>query len=40
MNTTKAPLPFGDEMCVFAAFTVDTNNLGNMLCDTGQWGPY
>jgi len=40
MNTTKSALPFGDEMCVFAAFTIDSNNLGNMVCDTGQWGPY
>ena len=40
MNNTGAAMTFGDEMCVMAAFTVDTNNLGNIACDGGQWGPY
>jgi hypothetical protein len=39
MNTTNATLTFGDEMCVFANFTVDPTNIGNMACDGGQWGP-
>jgi hypothetical protein len=40
MNTTGSPMTFGDEMCVFATFTVDPNNFGNMECDRGQWGSY
>jgi hypothetical protein len=40
MNTTKSSLPFGAEMCLFVAFTIDSNNLGNMACDQGTWGPY
>jgi hypothetical protein len=40
MNTTGAEMSFGDEMCVLAAFTVDPNNVGNVACDGGQWGPY
>ena len=39
MNTTSAPLSFGAEMCVFANFTVDPTNIGNMACDGGNWGP-
>jgi hypothetical protein len=40
MNTTSSPMSFGDEMCVFLAFTVDPSNVGNMACDHGQWGPF
>jgi hypothetical protein len=36
-NTTSAPLPFGDEMCVFFAQTVDDTGLGNLACDDGSW---
>jgi hypothetical protein len=39
MNTTGSPMTFGAEMCVFANFTEDPNNIGNMACDGGQWGP-
>jgi|GEM_PF-3449276 len=40
LNTTSAPLAFGDEMCVFLAFTVDPNQVGNMDCDRGHWGAF
>jgi hypothetical protein len=36
-NTTGQDVTFGQEMCVFFATTVDTQNLGNLACDTGQW---
>jgi hypothetical protein len=39
MNTTSAPMSFGNEMCVFANFVVDPNAVGNMACDSGHWGP-
>jgi hypothetical protein len=37
MNTTNAPLDFGQEMCVLFTMTV---NSPDMLCDTGVWGAY
>jgi hypothetical protein len=40
MNTTSGPMSFGSEMCVFIAFTVDPNNVGNLDCDRGQWGKF
>jgi hypothetical protein len=40
MNNTGAAMTFGDEMCVMANFTVDPNNVGNVACDGGNWGPY
>jgi hypothetical protein len=40
LNTTNAPLTFGDEMCVFLAFTVDPEDVGNVDCDRGQWGKF
>ena len=40
MNNTGSMMTFGDEMCIFAAFTVDSKNIGNMVCDGGQWGPF
>jgi hypothetical protein len=40
LNNTGSAMSFGDEMCVFGAFTVDTNNYGNLDCDKGQWGPF
>lgn len=39
-NDTSAPLTFGQEMCVSYAQTVDANNVGNLLCDSGQWGSF
>ena len=39
-NTTGKQLTFGPEMCVAYAQTVDTGNLGNLACDSGQWGPF
>lgn len=39
-NNTGSEMTFGDEMCVFGAFTVDTNSVGNMECDRGQWGSF
>jgi hypothetical protein len=39
-NTTKSPLTFGAEMCVFFAGTVDPTNVGNIQCDTGDWGTF
>lgn len=39
-NTTSAPLTFGQEMCVAFAQTVDDAGVGNMACDSGQWGPF
>jgi hypothetical protein len=40
MNNTGATMTFGDEMCVFAAFTVDSSNLGDWYCDRGVWGTF
>lgn len=40
MNNTNSELTFGDEMCVFGAFTVDPNDLGNLECDRGKWGAF
>jgi hypothetical protein len=40
MNNTGAEMTFGDEMCVLANFTVDPNDIGNIACDGGNWGPY
>lgn len=39
-NTTNGPLPFGVEMCVAYAQTIDTANEGNMTCDRGQWAAF
>jgi hypothetical protein len=39
-NTTGAAMPFGTEMCVAFAQTVDTANVGNLACDAGRWGPF
>jgi hypothetical protein len=36
-NTTSGDLTFGMEMCVAFAQYVDTDNLGNIACDDGQW---
>jgi hypothetical protein len=40
MNNTGAPMTFGAEMCVFNAFTVDSNNIGAWDCDHGHWGQF
>ncbi len=40
MNNTGAAMTFGAEMCVFNAFTVDTNNIGAWDCDHGHWGQF
>jgi hypothetical protein len=40
MNNTGAEQTFGYEMCVLANFTIDTNNIGSMACDGGQWGTF
>jgi hypothetical protein len=40
MNNTGSTMTFGDEMCVFATFTVDPNNIGNHYCDRGVWGTF
>jgi hypothetical protein len=39
-NTTGKALPFGTEMCVAFAQTVDPTDVGNMACDRGKWGPF
>jgi hypothetical protein len=39
-NPTNAPMSFGTEMCLFVGFTVDSNGVGNIACDRGQWGPF
>ena len=39
-NTTKSNLTFGTEMCVFFAGTVDPTGMGNIMCDSGQWGAF
>ena len=38
MNSSGATATFGTEMCLFVAFTIDTNNVGGRICDRGQWG--
>jgi hypothetical protein len=40
LNTTGQTLSFGDEMCVYVTFTVDSTNLGDLDCDKGQWGSF
>ncbi len=39
-NTGSTDLTFGLEMCVAFMQTVDAQNLGNLECDKGQWGPF
>jgi hypothetical protein len=39
-NTTSGPMTFGMEMCVMFGQTVDTDQLGNLACDAGDWGTF
>jgi len=39
MNNTGVEQTFGYEMCVLAAFTLDPDNEGGVVCDKGVWGP-
>jgi hypothetical protein len=39
-NDTTSDLTFGNEMCVFYAQIIDTNKLGNIDCDNGEWGQF
>lgn len=37
LNNTGVQQTFGYEMCVMAAFTVDSDNTGSVICDGGAW---
>ena len=39
-NDTAQTLTFGLEMCVSFAAIIDDSNIGNLVCDDGQWGTF
>ena len=39
-NTTASDITFGVEMCVGFANTIDDTGLGNIECDSGDWGTF